>query len=399
MKVLILYHFFFPDIVVSARLMSDLAAELTKKGHRITVYTSNRMIRKPDRLCKLEIWNNVKIKRFSRPNFPQSSNIGRLINSFSLQIKWIWRFLVERKQYDTIIVGTDPQFVWMILPFIKLINHKVRLIHWCFDLYPEAIIVNSSFVIKALASITKLYAFLCYRACDIIVDIGECMRRRLKKYVSSKEFYTLTPWALKEPDSIPESDASIREELFGKAKIGLLYSGTIGHAHDIRPFIELARECRKNGVDAAFCFAGYGNCYKEQTSAITPEDTNIKLAGFASEEDLEKRLAAADIHMVSLREGWEGIVVPSKFFGSLAMGRPVLFSGPVNSAISIWCTKYKIGFVLHNNTLNIFKEIEASIIHLDSLKKRAFDTYQKEFSQKIVCKKWEEIVSSLPSSI
>ena len=392
MRILLLYHFFYPDSVISARIMSDFASDLTKKGHEVTVYTSNRLIRKSDLLCKYEIWNQVEIKRFSRANLPQSSNVGRIINSVTLQIKWICSYIFEKK-YDSIIVGTDPQFVWMIFPFLKLINRKTKLIHWCFDLYPEAVMLNSSFAIKALASLTKLYAFLCYRMCDIIVDIGNCMRDRLKKYSRNTSYYTLTPWALKEPDSIPEPDASIREELFGKAKVGLLYSGTVGYAHDIKPFIELARECRKNGVDAAFCFAGYGNCYKEQTATITPEDTNIKLVGFASEEDLEKRLAAADIHLVSLREGWEGIVVPSKFFGSLAIGRPVLYSGPTKSDISIWCAKYKVGYTMNDNTLNVLKESIDNKHHLDSLKEKAFDTYQKEFSQKIVCDKWEQIVS------
>ena len=190
MRVLIIYHFFYPDTVISARIMSDLATELTKRGHIITVYTSNRLIRKNDVLCKHEIWNRIDIKRFSRANFPQNNNIGRLINSLTLQTKWLFRYLVERKQYDTIIVGTDPQFAWMIFPFIKLINHKVKLIHWCFDLFPEAIIASSSFFVRQLASLTKIYAYLCYQVCDTIVDIGRCMRKRLKKYSKEKKYYT-----------------------------------------------------------------------------------------------------------------------------------------------------------------------------------------------------------------
>lgn len=392
MRVLILYHFFFPDTVVSARIMSDLAADLTKRGDKITVYTSNCLIRKSERLCKHEIWNGVEIKRFSRPRFPQSSNIGRLINSIVLQIKWTWCFFVERKQYDTVIVGTDPQFVWMIFPFIKLINHKVKLIHWCFDLYPEAIMVNSSFIIKALASMTKLYAFLCYRTCNVMVDIGECMRSRLKKYVKNIEYYTLTPWALKETNFIPKPDPVIREELFGNAQIGLLYSGTVGYAHDITPFIELARECRRKGIDAAFCFAGYGNCYEKQTSCITKDDTNIRLAGFASEEELEKRLAAADIHLVSLREGWEGIVVPSKFFASLAIGRPVIFSGPKQSSISLWCKEYNTGIRLDENTTLFLKQIEEDSLTVDNLKKNAFYVYHEHFAKDVVCRGWSQLV-------
>jgi hypothetical protein len=203
--------------------------------------------------------------------------------------------------------------------------------------------------------LTKPFIPWAYRSVNDVVDIGGCMRERLQKYKNNARYSTLTPWALAETAELPQADPEIREKLFGKAKIGLLYSGTVGYAHDLKPFIELARKCRAAGIDAAFCFAGYGNQYKIQTAEITEEDTNIRLAGFASEEELEKRLSAADIHMVSLRPGWEGIVVPSKFFGSLAIGRPALFSGPENSDIAQWCKEYGIGFTLTENTAEDLK--------------------------------------------
>lgn len=158
------------------------------------------------------------------------------------------------------------------------------------------------------------------------------MRKRLQAYGHGAECATLTPWALAEPPEVPESDPDVRRELFGEAKIGLLYSGTVGYAHDLSPFIGLARECRRRGIDAAFCFAGYGNQYKVQLAQLTKEDTNIRLAGFATEAELERRLAAADIHLISLRRGWEGIVVPSKFFGALAIGRRCCFRGRKRAA-------------------------------------------------------------------
>ena len=194
---------------------------------------------------------------------------------------------------------------------------------------------------------------------------------------------------------MPAVDPEMRKQLFGDAKIGLLYSGTVGYAHDILPFINLARECRKRGIDAAFCFAGYGNCYKEQTSVITPEDTNIRLAGFASEEDLEKRLAAADIHMVSLRTNWNGIVVPSKFFGSLAIGRPVLFSGSENNSLAQYCLNDKIGFVLSQNTADDLQRILSNGSELQQLKERAITIYREKFSKKIVCSEWDNLLHSI----
>ena len=395
MRILLIYHFFYPDSVISARIFSDLAESLADAGHAVTVYTSDCTIRSNIQLPSFEEWKHVQICRVHRPVFPQSSYLGRVFNSFVLQSLWIWSFLLHRKSFDAIIVGTDPQFVWAMFPWIRLINHKVCLIHWVFDLYPEAIFVSFPCWMKLIAYLTKPFAWISYRCCHYIVDLGSEMRKLLQKYHHHAICSTLTPWALKEPRHLPEIDAETREQLFGKARIGLLYSGTVGYAHDISPFIRLARECRKRGIDAAFCFAGYGNRYREQTALVKPEDTNIRILGFATEEDLEKRLAAADIHMVSLRTDWNGIVVPSKFFGSLAVGRPVLFSGSDCNSLATYCQTYKIGYILSDETPDILQNLLSNELRLQQLKEDALDVYQKHFSKDIICQKWNCLLKEI----
>lgn len=393
-RTLLIYHFFHPDPVISARLFSDLAEELVQFGHKVTVFTGNRLIRSDEKLPPMEVWNEVEIQRFSRPNFSQGSNFGRLFNSAVLQIKWLSAFWKQRKNFDAVIIGTDPQFSYMMFPLMRLMNRQVRLIHWAFDIYPEAILVNSPRWMKLLASLTKPFIPLAYRTVDDMVDIGPCMQKLLRKYHHRARVATLTPWALAEPESPPPVSPAIREKLFGKAKIGLLYSGTVGYAHDITPFIRLARECRRVGIDVAFCFAGYGNQYREQTAQITREDTNIRLAGFASEAELEERLAAADIHMISLRPGWEGIVVPSKFFGALAIGRPVLFSGTSDSDIANWCREYEIGYELDDNFTNTLKKLLETPELLSQLQQKAFKIYNEHFSQTVVVRGWKNLLET-----
>ena len=136
-SILLIYHFFHPDTVISARLFSDLAEELAKE-YDVTVFTGNRLIRSDEILAESEEWKNVKIQRFSRPDFSQGSNFGRLFNSAILQLKWLNAFRKNRKKFDTVIIGTDPQFAYMMFPFMRLMNKKVRLIHWVFDLYPAS---------------------------------------------------------------------------------------------------------------------------------------------------------------------------------------------------------------------------------------------------------------------
>ena len=96
--------------------------------------------------------------------------------------------------------------------------------------------------------------------------------------------------------------------------------------------------------------------------------------------------------MVSLRPEWEGIVVPSKFFGSLAAGRPVLFDGPAGSAVAMWIREHQVGWVLSEESMeSIAKELRALTVskaRLRDMQQRCRSVYQKEFSKKIVLDRW-----------
>jgi len=393
MKILLLYHFFHPDFVVSARIFSDLAEDLVKAGHEVSVFTGNRLFRSGEALPLNEIWNGVEIRRFARPNLSQKKNVGRIVNSVLLQAKWLRAFWARRKEFDAVILGTDPQFGYLMFAWLRLMNRKVRLIHWVFDVYPEAVLACSSRWMKIPAILMKPWARFCYRFVDDMVDIGSCMRKLMSRhYHFSSRSTTLTPWSLLAPESIPEQDPETRREFFGDAKIGLLYSGSIGHAHDLSPLIDLARECRKRGLSVAFCFAGFGNCYEEQIRKITAEDTNIRVAGLASEKDLEKRLAAADIHMISLRPEWAGVVLPSKFFGSIAMGRPILFSGPDDCVLADWCSKYQVGLPLAEDTADRLAELVQDPSILEQWKKNAFAVNKAHFSRERVVAGWLKLL-------
>ena len=88
----------------------------------------------------------------------------------------------------------------------KIIRPKI-LAHWCYDLFPEAILADGmSGPICTLASAMKEIARLAYHSVGIMVDIGQCMRKRLDKYEHSARRETLTPWALVEPQNIESAD-------------------------------------------------------------------------------------------------------------------------------------------------------------------------------------------------
>src|SRR5438477_161457 len=188
----VLYHYFYPDDVVSARHFADLAEGLRDRGWDVEVWTSNRACR-DESVCYAprEVWRGIEIHRIWKPRFKSGSSIGRAIS-----------------------------VVWMI-----------------------------------------------------------------------------APWTIVEPDRPGAPDPCIRSNMFGNARLGLLYSGNFGRAHSHEAFFELARTLKADGI--GFAFGIRGNRAAAVRDSIGPDDHNIRLLGFASEDELESRLSAADIHLVS----------------------------------------------------------------------------------------------------
>jgi len=507
-SVVLLYHFFHPDDVISARLFSDLAEELVQRGCSVSAMPSVRSCHDGEAAyARREIWNGVEIRRVWRPDWRQGSNKGRVGNTLAMLVGWTWRALwTRRTKHQTVVIGTDPPLSVLVAIPWRLFRPRARIIHWCHDLYPhaaiaEGIVKPNSVFVRGLNALLRF----AYARCDVIADLGPCMRDELEKQmrVASGErlqnekraasgeslekrekgpapptplprvlgrgetamrgesgetalqsnqltqHLTLTPWALVEPECVLEADEGVRRELFGETKLGLLYSGNLGRAHIYRPFVELAR--RVAGDSIAFCYAGRGprmDALREelpeemrvasgewrenelqspslpcvqgrgesrvrgefgegflQSKPLQPnqltcnEGLRIRFAGFASEEELGKRLGAADVHMVSLAPNWTGAVVPSKFFGALAVGRPVLFAGSRKSAIVRWIEEFNVGWVLDDDAsvdrvAVQLREFAADPSRVKAMREHCFEVYRREFSKAVQMEKWKSMLKA-----
>jgi glycosyltransferase involved in cell wall biosynthesis len=381
--------------VVSARHFGDLAVEQRRRGWQVTVLTSNRSCRKrgqtfPDH----EVWNGVDIHRVFRPDWDQSRPLGRLLNSAWMMAAWFVRTL-GLGQVDAIVIGSDPAFSPALALALRLAYPNAALAHWCFDLYPEAILAEGDgTAARALTPVARRLMALAYRAYDGLVDLGPRMRVRLAEYRSGALQDTMVPWALVEAERVARPDPVIRRELFGDARLGLLYSGNLGRAHEFEPFLRLARVCRARSGDAiSFCFAARGYREGELRRAVTPSDTNVRFAPFADEAALVGRLEAADLHLLSLRPEWSGIVVPSKFFGSLAVGRPVLYAGPADSEVAAWIAEHDVGLRIADDDVEGAADrlhvLLADASDVGRWQANALAVYQREFSKRAVNDRWD----------
>jgi len=61
---------------------------------------------------------------------------------------------------------------------------------------------------------------------------------------------------------------------------------------------------------------------------------HVKFLGYQHQNDLRYSLSAGDIHLVTLKPEMEGLSVPSKVYGIMAVSRPIIFIGPQGSEVA-----------------------------------------------------------------
>jgi hypothetical protein len=118
----------------------------------------------------------------------------------------------------------------------------------------------------------------------------------------------------------------VRWGLAGKFVVA--YSGNLGRVHDFSAIIPLAESLRGD-TDIAFVFIGDGAQRPALAAAARAHNLpNIHFHPAQPRDQLATTLALGDVHLVTLREGCERLVFPSKLYGIAAVGRPVIFIGP-----------------------------------------------------------------------
>jgi len=396
-RILIVNHIFWPDNINTARHISELAEELSARSWDVSVLVGNRDYRSNEIIgSKFEMMKDVKIFRVFVPKFSNKKNIGRLLISFWL----IFSFALKAPflgKFDAIVLGSNPPFSFFLIPYFKVIKKNSKVLLWSFDFFLDAIFASKNVKVSYLSNLFNVIAANCYKQLDVLVDIGKCMKNRLKTDVNNIYTETLTPWSFVEQTTLDDIHKPTRKMLFGDAKLTLMYTGTIGHAHEFDNFLALARKLQSENASIAFCFAGFGKKIEELKSLCHTNVKNVRFAEFVnSDKELIERLSAADIMMVSLRSNWTGISIPSKFFTSIATGKPVLYSGSSDSAIASWISEYDLGFHITIDKIDLISKKLIDISNdsqlISHIQDNCLKTYNNKFSKEIICDRWSALL-------
>ncbi len=323
-------RFFYPDGSATSQLLSDLAFALARSGFSVSVVCSRRRYDQPGPpLPSHELIQGVEVHRVWTTALGRDRLVGRALDYLTFYLSSAVALLRVLKRGDTVVAKTDPP----LLSIMAMMAARIRgaaLVNWLQDLFPEvASALGANPLPKPLDVAIKRCRDWSLRAAHTNVVIGARMHDHLARLgVAPSTIRTIENWAELDPaPPKPSAQSALRAQLGLEGAFIVGYSGNLGRAHDWQTLLDAAVALRAE-PKIIFLMIGGGAGMRSLRAAVHGLALqSFRFLPYQPREQLGDVLSAADAHWVSLVPAAEGLIVPSKFYGILAAGRPVAFIG------------------------------------------------------------------------
>jgi colanic acid biosynthesis glycosyl transferase WcaI len=327
-RILLLNLYYPPDTSATAK-MAETVANVLAKDNQVTILCGRPSYDPAERRAwhwyQVEESGKVRIVRTGSTDFPRFQMKRRVLNYLTYTALAIPRALFTPS--DAVLAMTDPPFAGIIGAFVALLKHKPYFYN-IRDMYPDMAVGGSIVKPGLLARIWEtLHRWALRRATKVIV-LGEDMCNRiLAKGVRAERIEIVRDGAeIPGPDSLqPQLDPEVMQKIRGDFRFVLLHAGNLGFYGAWPALVAAAKQVANDGI--GFVFVGEG-AQRAEIETLAAGASNIRFLPFFPARKIPSVLAAADAHLITVKRGLEGVVVPSKMYGILAAGKPIVAAAP-----------------------------------------------------------------------
>jgi glycosyltransferase involved in cell wall biosynthesis len=327
-RVLLLNLYFPPDTSATAKMARSVVDALAI-AHNVTVLCGRPSYdpaeRRAWRPYRTEFAGRTRIIRTGSTDFPRFDMKKRVVNYLSYVGLAIPRALFA--PCDVVVSMTDPPFQGIVGVIVAMLKRK-PYVYNIRDLYPDMAVGGSIVKPGLLARIwERLHRWALRRATRVIV-LGEDMRARIvAKGVEPTRVLIVRDGAEILPSNtpLPVPDPEVVRAIRGNFSFVLVHAGNLGFYGAWNTLVTAARNLASGGVGLVFVGDG---AQRPQIEALAAGSGNIRFLEFFPESKIPSVLAAADAHVITVKRGLEGVVVPSKMYGILAAGKPIVAVAP-----------------------------------------------------------------------
>lgn len=417
LHIVLLNQAFYPDIVATAQMAKDLADHLARRGHRVSAIASRSIYGKvgavlPKReTVPVQSANHqvaqavdnplpIQVHRVGFSIFGKRGTLARLFD-FALFYALAAFKLFTTPRADIIVGFSTPPFIALLAVLVAKVR-RGKSVYWAMDLYPDVPVASG--MLKPRSPLTRMLEALhrwVVRHADATVALGRCMRGRfLSKGLPEDKLHFIPVWS-DESGVRPLDRATnpLRNSWGLHSRFTVMYSGNFGLGHD-SDTIKAAMLELKASPEVRFVFVGGGKRRAEIESFVKEHRLEaVKYYDYVPREQLAQSLCVGDVHLISLREGMEGLIVPSKLFGIMAAGRPAIFIGHPDSEIARVLVEHDAGIVVREadsaGLVAAIMRLAADPTSAAAMGERARAALLGKFDATTACSSWAQLLERL----
>jgi glycosyltransferase involved in cell wall biosynthesis len=427
-RVLILNQFFWPDVAATAQHAFDLARYLRRHGDRVSAIASRSIYGQAGgALPQHERVDGIEVHRVGTSLFGKGGLASRTIDFVSFNLACLVKAMALRR-HDVVICLTTPPFVALIGWILKVTKGS-RFIFWTMDLYPDVPLAAG--VLKHGTPAHRLFDRLdrfCLAHADQVVVLGRCMRERIRaKGVPEERIRMIPPWSdptevlsvparsletsADTPSTLETSAAGVRMSTVARNafraawgigdRFVIEYSGNCGVGHDISSVCDAMLQLRDDD-SMRWVFVGGGVMRPRLEEFIRLHDVrNVVMKPYQPRERLGELIALGDAHLVLIADGFEGMLLPSKFYGVMAAARPTIYVGPAGSEVDAVVSETHCGFSLRNGDgaglVSAIRSLQRDASGAIAMGLRGRRALEEQYSMQRACEAWRSGVHEAPT--
>ena len=399
MKIVLVNRYFFPDHSATSQILTDLAFHLASQGREVHIITSRQRYDEPAaRLPPLESVRGVTVHRIWTSTFGRGNLFGRAFDYLTFYFFTGMALLRLLRRGDVVVAKTDPPLLSLVASPVARLK-GARLVNWLQDLFPEvAGAVGMSWVKGRIGRLLGAMRDRTLHSSYATVVTGTRMKHYLaSRGVPENKLWVIHNWAagaLTRP--INPEDNALRRQWRLDRKFVVGYSGNMGRVHEFETILG-AMEALKDDGGTVFLFIG-GGAQRPWLEAQARERglSNVRFMPYQPRERLAESLSVPDVHLISLLPEVEGFVVPSKFYGIAAAGRPSIFVGSTEGEIAGLINEFKCGTVVRTGDVEGLSAAIARFRDESALRqeygRNARTIFEQKFHKHIALAAWSAVL-------
>lgn len=324
------------------------------------------------------------------PGYDRSSYFSRFMSWIKYFFKALW-FVWKQPKESMLFIVSNPPFLGLAGLFFKYFRRQ-RYVMLVYDIYPDLLIALERLEEGIISKCWDFFNRIVYENASLVITIDRDMGRRLEKKfdvskTDGKKIVCIPPWAdieVIKPVDKKQNWFAAKYDLLDKTTI--LYSGNMGHSHDIETILEAAKKLRRE-AGIHFLFIGEGAKWSLVEKTIEEfQLKNITLLPFQSEEVLPMSMTSGDIGIVTYEDGTQGCMSPSKAYYYMAAGLPLLVISSCETDLTRLIKEKSCGIWVKNGDIDgmakAVKELSANHVLLAEYKKAARKAAEQFYSRK-----------------